>query len=264
MKVSTIVVNYKTPTDLHSFCASYDGGPDDELFVVNVDPTDDDLRVGKEWCEKLGGIPIHFTENVGYARAVNRAAMCSTGDILAIFNADVELRPGALARCAEALADRSDWGALGPLQVDRRGRCVHPGIFGTMAKPEWRPGGWFAPVQERWREVRDDAVTVVGSAHFFKADAWDELTSCPIYLNFCDKHDLIAEGAYLPTQHYYEETAANYHLHAHGWKVVYYGLVEIVHGWHQSSKVGGEADAQFPISQKLFREFCQAHEIPHD
>lgn len=261
--ISSIVVNYRTPADLIAFCESYDGSESDELFIVNVSPTRVDTEVAQKWADKLNGWVIQFEDNVGYARAVNRAASLSEGDVLAVFNADVQLRPGALHRCANALRDHDDWGVLGPLQVDHLGRCTHPGIFGTQEKPEWRPGGWKAPVQPPWREIREDAVTVMGSAYFVKKHVWIELTACPLYL----RADPDTEGAFLQTPLYYEETWCSYHCSAHGYKVVFYGLEEIIHEWH-GSIVANKADAwasrQFHDSQILFRRACDIHSIPHD
>lgn len=268
VQISSVVINYKTPQDLFAFCASYDGGKDDELFVVNVDPDPDDAHVAAEWVAKLGAHYIEFQENVGYAKGVNRAMQMARGDVFAIFNADVILRPGALHECAGALLSQPSWGVLGPLQVDEQGRCTHPGIFGTPERPEWRPGGWLNRVKPEWREVRDDAVTVMGSAYFVKREVWRELTGCPIYQEFCREEKLIAEGAFLPVFLTYEETWCSYHASVgHGYKVVYYGLCEIVHKWHGSvkkNKKDGAFSQAFVESQKVFRKACEKHGIPHD
>jgi GT2 family glycosyltransferase len=261
--ISSCVINYKTPQDLHHFCLSYDGTKQDELFIVNVDPDYEDVEVAHEWCGTLGAHYVEFQENVGYAKAVNRAMSIAHGDVFAIFNADVKLRPGALHQCAEALLSEPSWGVLGPLQVDDSGRCTHPGIFGTHAKPEWRTGGWMNPVKPEWREVRDDAVTVMGSAYFVKKDVWRELSICPIYLSV----DPQSEGAFLQTHLTYEETWCSYHAAAHGFKVVFLGTTEVVHNWHGSvkkNKKEGEFSRSFVDAQPLFREACKAHHLDCD
>ena len=264
---SAIVVNYRTPSDLQRFCESYDGTRHDELFIANVDPLPADRAVAHEWAKRLGAHHIAFDENVGYARAVNRAASRAKGAVFAIFNADVELRPGALKACAEKLLSNDAWAVLGPLQVDRRGRCTHPGIFGTHKKPKWRPEAWKKPVQPSWREVRDDAVTVMGSAYFVKASVWAELLACPIYQQFCRERNLDCEGAFLPTFLCYEETWVSYHAAAHGYKCVYDGEVEIVHDWHGAVKAHDrkeEFNRAFDESRVLFRAICEQHGLEHD
>lgn len=263
--ISSIVVNYQTPGDLDRFCESYDGYTTDELIIVNVSPAETDNQVALDWAMKIGASTISFTENIGYARAVNIAAAGANGDVLAIFNADVVLNEGALHTCVDHLLSRPDWAILGPLQVNSSGDCTHPGIFGTQEQPTWREGGWKHPVRDEWRELRDDAVTVMGSAYFIRKDVWDELTACQVYQDYvASEMQHPAQGAFLPTPHYFEETACSYHAAAHGYRVVFDGTVEIIHEWHQASRVGGKADSMFPVSQQFFRGFCKAHGIPCD
>lgn len=266
--ISSILVNYRTPYDVQSFCEHYDGTNEDELFICNVEARPDDTEIAHIWQKKLPNVNvITFEANVGYAKAVNRAAMLSKGSTLAIFNADTELRPGVLQGCAERLWERDDWGVLGPLQVNRNGRCTHPGIFGTQASPEWRSRGWMNPVNPAWRFVDDTAVTVMGSCYFIKKSVWDELLLCPIYQRFCMDNNLICEGAFGPFPFYYEETLCSYHAAAHGYKIVFDGTHEMIHDHHGAVKAHDKEDwasRNFSASQKLFREFCDSHGIERD
>jgi len=57
----------------------------------------------------------------------------------------------------------------------------------------------------------------------------------------------------------------SYHARAHGYGVFYDGRAgSIGHSWHASSEVGGTADANFQISQGIFRKACANHGIPCD
>ena len=265
--ISSIVVNYRTPADLRRFCASYDGAPGDELFIVNIDPRPEDRDLANGLAGDMGAHHLVLDGNVGYARGVNRGARYARGEVLAIFNADVELRPGALKACADRLMSDERWAVLGPLQVDRHGRCNHPGIFGTPRKPQWREGAWKKPVQPAWREVRDDAVTVMGSAYFIKASVWRELTTCPVYVDFCREREFVCEGAFLPTFLCFEETWASYHALSHGYRCVYDGTVEIVHDWHGAVKAHDKKaafDRAMDESRQVFRAICERHGIEHD
>lgn len=254
-----VIVNYRTPTDLAAFFSSLvDAAPavDYELHVVNVSPGDADGRVVLDWQRKLDLRYFEFPSNVGYARAINGGMVRGSREVCVALNADVLIHPGVLESCHQALMSHDEWGVLGPRQVDKRGRFTHAGIFGTDVAPRHR--GWHNPDRGEYQDVKK-AVTVSGAAYFMKRLVWEELTVCPIYQGFCLERDLVAEGAFLPTRHYYEETFASYHARKHGWDVMYFGESTLTHEWHQASRVGGEADRQMMMSQVLFRDACAAH-----
>lgn len=251
--IDIIVVNYRTPDDLMAFVDSYRETRTDEceLTVVDVDPL---VSVG---YKNIPGTLITMKENKGYAFAVNYAAASAGGDVLGIFNADIKLKPGTIKDCVTALRSRSDWGVLGPLQHDSKGLVTHGGILGTNEHPHQR--GWHQRYSNEYRDIREDAVVIMGSAYFIKKKVWDELTSCPIYQECFPG----AFGAFLPTFLYYEETGCSYHAAAHGYKNVYYGVAECIHEWHGSIHKHGDK-AAFKDSQKVFRDFCDKHSILHD
>lgn len=264
--IDVIVVNYRTPVDFQLFIESYLAWgrslsldePDTHLWMVNVDPDEVSNEMGFEYLKGMGNSSyVYSTENIGFARAVNQTASLGKKDTIAIFNADTVLGPQVLQSCYQALNANDDWGVLGPGQVsDHTGdKTTHAGIFGTLDKPQHR--GWQRPWCAEYEDVRE-AVTVSGSAYFIKRSVWDELTSCPLYKPFG------GEGAFLPTQHYYEETFCSYHAQAHGHKVMYYGKAQMVHRWHAASPVGGPVDREMKASRDLFREACDAHGIQHD
>lgn len=265
-----VVVNYHTPHDLVTFCQSVLAAPpqtDWHLTAVNVEVQRRDQEASERMEQRFvehgllkhwGG--LNLLDNVGYARACNTAAARADPwdhDVLAFFNADITLPPDAVDRCVDALLGHDDWAVLGPRQIDSKGRLTHAGIFGTLDRPQHR--AWRQPDGPQYTDVVQ-AVTVSGSAYFIKRSIWDFLAACPTYQQVAPE----ARGAFLPTSHYFEETWCSYHAQAHGWKVIYYGPVVIHHEWHQASPVGGWAERQFPISQRYFREACDAHGIAHD
>lgn len=257
--LSAVVVNYRTPDDLSAFLQSFAEHPPVgtwELTVVNVAPKPTDRQIAAEWAERLPLRIVDHDTNVGYALACNYAASDAKGDAFAFFNADVRLTAGALETCSRALLAHDDWGVLGPRQIDDHGRFTHAGIFGTNSAPIHR--AWHSRDQGAYRDVKE-AVTVSGAAYFIKRNAWEELTNCPTYQKL---HP--GAGAFLPTQHYYEETWVSYHARAHGWKVMYFGEATIVHQWHKASPLGGHADQQMTPSRVLFRQACDAHGIDRD
>jgi len=253
IELDVIVVNYKTYDDLQSFIDSYYNLTDSTVTnLVVVDVEGDPRQV------VAASNVVRFDENIGYARACNFGANVTSAPYLAFFNADTVLKNGVLDLCVQALRDHSDWGVVGPLQVDEQGRVTHAGIFGTHAEPRHR--AWKSKVNPALRDVRE-AITVSGSAYFTKRETWNELKSCDIYCRIAPD----AEGAFLPTPHFYEETWYSYHAHSHGWKVMYLGTAEMIHKWHKASPVGGKAEKEYmPISREMFRRACDEHGIDRD
>jgi GT2 family glycosyltransferase len=250
-----IVVNYQTPVDLKRYLHSLSCFPPQvpwTLTIVNVCPTDEDRLAACESNVKIGFAHelnyFEFSENVGYARAVNRAATLGDLDTIAIFNADTKFINNVATECHNVLQSNPKWAIVGPRQIDSQGRITHGGFI-----PYER--GFHGLDSADYHDVRPEATTVSGSAFFIKRRVWEELTSCPAYLPFG------AEGAFLPTQHYYEETWCSYHARAHGYNVVYYGPSVMIHEWHKASPRGGHADQQLAKSKALFMEACEAHGI---
>lgn len=267
--VDVVVVNYRTPDDLRGFVKSFVDVQFEvpaTLFVVNVDPKKEDAEAADDCLEDVI-VPIGYAlcpTNIGYARACNSAAQAietyhRPRRTIAFFNADTRLVPGVLDHCHWTLHQEDDYGIIGPKQVNEEGLITHAGIFGSNRHPELR--GWKHDDMGQYDEIRDDAVSVAGSAYFIKRDCWDELLACEKYREVAPD----AIGAFLPTQHYYEETWCSYHAREHGWKVVYDGDVTMIHRWHQASPVGGVAEKKYmPQSRTMFRDACDRHGIERD
>lgn len=282
--LDAVVVNYRTPADLEGFLASWEANAPEwcNLTIVNVEPTEQDIDIARSYASMraepvndsvvINNTPLRLVTkaaitycrywqhdtNVGYSYSCNAAVVGSEADVFAFFNADTRILPGTIEPLYFNLMNNERWGVIGPRQVDDKGNITHAGILGTNAKPELR--GWMRRDSPAFADIREDAVSVMGSAYFVKRQCWEELTNCPIYrAKYPD-----AMGAFLPTPHYYEETWCSYHATAHDWKVVYYGLSKMIHRWHKASPVGGHADGHFAGSQKQFRAMCDAHDIERD
>jgi GT2 family glycosyltransferase len=259
--LDVVVVNYRTPNDLNAFLTSYAAYPcfwPASLTVANDQPGPADTAVVARWAEQMPLRQLLFGENVGYARACNRAATMGQGDVVAMFNADVVLTPDSLTHCYEGILANPSWGVLGPRQVDERNRLVGCGVFGSPREPRQR--AWHELDVGQCSDIRTDALTVSGSAYFVRREVWRLLTDCGVYRAIAPD----AEGAFLPTQHYYEETWASYHARAHGYSAVFFGPVVMTHLWHRASPHGGPADQQMGVARQEFRDACDAHAIPHE
>jgi GT2 family glycosyltransferase len=255
-----VVCNYRTAADLHDFLNSLvDATPqrDWNLTVVNVAPHDNDFTIGEWATDVLCAQHLSFADNIGYGRACNAGALKGRHELLAFFNADVTLNVSALEDCCRALEQNPEWGVLGPRQVDEQGYLTHAGIFGTDARPAHR--AWKQPDGGHYGDVKE-AVTVSGAAYFTRRGLWNELANCQFFRKVAPD----AEGAFLPTRHYWNETYTSYHARAHGWKVMYYGPVCIVHKWHRASPVGGRVDQNVEDDRQFFRLACELHGMEHD
>lgn len=256
MAVDVVVVNYRTPDLLRDFCASYEQHAFSgcTLTVVDVDPLRD---AALDLPETFHDALLRLDENRGYAYACNRGARDGRNDVILLANSDTLLSDG-FRECHAALTAHSDWGILGPRQVDASNRLTAGGIFGTPEQPA--PRGWLQPDTGQCGDVRDDAVTVAGSLFFIKRSVWDLLTQCALF----QTANPGAIGAFLDTKLYYEETFCAYHARAHGYKCVYYGAVKMTHLYHKSigSQSGGWGEEQFQLSRRLFQEACAVHGIP--
>lgn len=261
------VVSYNTPEYLDGFLQSVQDFPADRQAVyLRVNGlTDLDSDVISRHNHSVDH--VEFGENLGYSLSVNRLASYGQNDIIGIFNADVSVDTDALQACCDALRDNPDWGVLGPRSLDSSGKITHAGIFGTNTAPKHR--GWKSRDSQTYRDVQE-AVTVSGSAYFIKRTVWEELALCPLYREACggiydDPERSSPFGAFLPTDHYYEETYCSYHARSHGYKVVYYGPEYVIHEWHKSSKVGDPlTDGKMKKSQGEFRAACDLHGIERD
>jgi GT2 family glycosyltransferase len=253
--IDVVAVNYKTEVELEEFIASYrrTAPKDSTLTVVDVESFGNNRISRNTVIDEY----LFFSENLGYGRACNLGALGGSNEAILLANADTVLtmtpdgRSG-LQVCAEALLNGpSDWAVLGPRQVDQQHYITHAGIFGPDQSPVQR--GWHEPDHGQYTDIRDDAWSVMGALYFIKRSVWEELTVCPLAPQ--------AFGAFLETRLYFEETFCSLHARAHGWKVVYYGAVTMIHHWHRSIKKTPGAANLFSSSREIYRKACADHKI---
>jgi Glycosyltransferase like family 2 len=253
--VDVVVVSYRTPDDLAAFLESFRAVQWEvpvTLHVVEVAPNGQDDRLLRSVMKGIE-VPCTF-------RAIedNVAATIADRTTLAFFNADTRLGRGVLDGCHTFLCSEPDVGVVGPRQVDDDGLLTHAGIFGTNRRPSFahrwktRDVGQFSEAEE--------CVTVSGSAYFVKRNCWDQMMACRHYREVAPD----ADGAFLPTQHYYEECYLSFHARHHGWKVFYLGQYGMVHRWHKASPIGEIERSIMPKSLEYFRRACDAHGIEHE
>jgi glycosyltransferase involved in cell wall biosynthesis len=228
---------------------------------------DEDSKDVIEAFSKDGWVDsVFFNENIGYSAACNQLASAGDSPYLALLNSDIWMTTQQCMKVIEPMVEDNSIAAIGPKQINERSEIVHAGIIGTNERPKHR--GWKVsdPKDELFKDVID-CVTISGSAYYVRRSIWDELGQCSKYkevVNEIAGEEYPFYGPFLPTPHYYEETFFSYHSTAHAYRVVYNGEVTIGHSWHASSPVGGHADQQFKVSQRIFRKACDFHGILRD
>lgn len=262
--VDVVVVNYKTYDDLIKFIRSYEyqlsDDIDSELIIIDVEVDGDQYDHAKEILAQFKHLKFQYwpiDTNCGYSGACNFASTTTDGEVIAFFNADTQLHEDTLKVCYEELMSHDDWAVVGPMQVNSQGKITHAGIFGTNEKPLLR--AWQSRKLDEVRDVRE-AISVSGSAYFVKRKAWDDARHDPRWVAMYPNVD----GALLPTPHYYEETWFSYFIRELGWKVIYMGTVDMIHEWHQASRVGEIERLHMETSRSMFRNACDFVGIPRD
>lgn len=247
-----VVVNYKSSADLDRFLTSVDDCAPNrphQVWIAQVEPGEADTLVGVKWRHTMDKQwrEATFEENIGYNRACNAMGLAGSHELIAFFNADVVLKPGALDIVCDELMARDDWGIAGPRQMNERGQLVAGGIFGTDVKPQHR--GWKAT--QGYQDTRDDCTVVCGSALFIKRSVWDELAECEIHRKVFPE----AEGPWLPLHHFYGDTGLSYHARGHGYLLGFVGSTTITHKLHGAARSSPWSKAD----KADFRAFCAAH-----
>lgn len=196
---------------------------------------------------------VFNTKNVGYARAVNQGMKMGSAPYAAILNCDTEFLPEGVSKLVAHFMSHESVGVIGPRTFDSAGRITHAGIITTAARPRNHHRGWLSPDPDSYQDTLS-VNTVSGATYFVRRSMWDELSACADYLRAAPT----AEGAFLPTPHYFEETFCSYHARHHGWEVIYLGAAAMIHQWHRSSPVGSMA---MEGAQRQFHDACAQHGI---
>lgn len=132
MILSAIVVSHRSADEAGTAAASLRqafaaDGIEGEIVLVDCGSGPEERPA----LEAAGADRLVAIDNRGYAGGVNAGISASTGRLLLLCNADVELVPGSLAPLVEA-ASRPDAGAAAPVQhADREGRILLPTGFGA-------------------------------------------------------------------------------------------------------------------------------------
>lgn len=259
-EIDLVAVAYNAPEETAGFLESlvFVDAPFSLTIVENASPIP--LPVLEEQAEWVRALPNcvsyevkHQPLNLGYARACNYGAAFGVAQYLALLNCDVRFRPTTVSRIMEHFRANKTVGIIGPKTVTSDGKLSHAGIvYGPAGNDMHR--AWMQPDGPGQYADVLDVRTVAGATYFVRREAWEQLSACSRYLEIAPD----AQGAFLPTKHYYEETWCSYHASAHGWGIHYLGTCRMVHEWHKSSPVGTQPIAE---AESYFRAAAAHHGI---
>lgn len=256
MGVSLLVVNYNTRELIQRLvhCLNEDWEPGVwSLHIMDNGSTDG----SREVLERMFSIPelhidsLEFGENVGYAKSINKLSHADDQEFLCAVNADTWFSTQHVKSVIESFQTKPNAAVIGVKQMDEQARIRHGGIFWDGVKnPVHR--GWSErdPFDAKYKDCLK-CWTVSGSIYYMRRSVWDQLASDPLYKKFVPD----AEGAFLPTPLYFEETFFSVHAQKHGYEVWYDGTVPTAgHTWNAST---GESHNERSV--ELFREARQMY-----
>jgi glycosyltransferase involved in cell wall biosynthesis len=262
--IDLLVVNYNTKDLLKRLLDTLhsDYGHDVwKIYVADNDSTDG----SKEWLTDNSSNyqieEIHFNSNIGYSAAINKLAKASSSDILCAVNADTWFTTNHVRQVQASFDTTPEMAICGVKQLDESDRIRHGGIFWDgRTNPQHRGWGHRDP-DDLMLKDKVKCWTVSGSIYYIRRSVWNELLSCSVFSDLFPE----AEGAFLPTPHFFEETYCSVHAQHHGYEVWYDGEVETAgHSWHASSEVGDASRRYFDISKSIYVHACNVEGINHE
>ncbi|MGO8870122.1 MAG: glycosyltransferase family 2 protein [Acidimicrobiales bacterium] len=111
--VAVVIVNYESGEALIRCVERLDSEPAVEVVVVDNGSHDRSVEAVRA---RFSDVEVLVPgRNLGYGAAANRGVAATTTPLVLVCNPDLEVRPGAVARLAEALAAHPGWALAGPL-----------------------------------------------------------------------------------------------------------------------------------------------------
>lgn len=266
MSVDLVIVNYNTQTLLKRLLDTLCSSNTDcfKLYIADNGSSDGSGDFLTDYRDLYKPEAIVLNDNIGYSRAVNHLASLGSGPYIGVLNADVWLDGKAVQAIKHSFEAHPEQAIMGPKQMDENHIIRFGGIF-------WGKGP-HKLVHRGWNELdysdvlyhdRVECATVSGSAYFVRRSVWDEMAHCPDFKRSCPE----AEGAFLVTKHYFEETYLSMHAAHHGHKIFYDGTVPTIgHTWNASTpgENRGKLTNYMVESREIYKKACAEHGIRNE
>lgn len=263
LRVDLCVVNYNTKDKLIRLLdhlhSDYEWNVWN-LYIADNESTDGSVEWLKQNYKDYKISYVLYNKNIGYARAINHLATLGRSKYLAAVNADTWFTTNHVNQMINSFESNPNQAICGPKQVDESNVIRHGGIFWDGETNPVHRGWQQHDPQDSLYKDRKQCWTVSGSMYYVRRSVWNELT------NYVDYRALYpnAEGAFLPSKHYFEETFCSQLAQHLGYEVWYDGTVETIgHTWHASNKVGSN-NAAFAESRMQYIDACNYIGIKHE
>jgi GT2 family glycosyltransferase len=266
MKVDLLVVNYNTLPLLHRFLETINRDYQPDVWTLSI--ADNGSTDGSvKWLEankhNYNIDYVIFNENIGYARAINHLASITSSDILCAVNADTWFTTKHVLDMIQCFKENPNIAIAGPKQIDEKGRIRHAGISWTGRKgdkPQHRGWAQYDPKDEHYHQLVR-CWTVSGSIYYVRRSVWDAMYKHPEFQKLYPD----ANGAFLLTPHFFEETFCSQWAQKLGYEVWYNGMAETTgHTWHASSNPGEASKKFFNVSKSIYVQACEALGVIHE
>jgi len=229
--LSVCIVNWNTRQDLEEALRSVSASdPELDLEVIVVDNASRDGSAAMVRQSFPRVTLIESPENLGFARAYNRAASAASGRYLLILNPDTVVQPGALGRLVAFMDSHPDAAAAGPCLLNsdgslqfscRRFPRAMVGVLRNTILGRLAPRNRFTRdyLMQDWDHRSTRHVDwVSGAAICIRREAWEQVGG-------------FDEGYYM----YSEDMDWCLRAEQAGWKVYYLPDAVIVHRIGRSS-----------------------------
>lgn len=188
-QISIIIISYNSKEYVIDCIKSiiytcYDFIP--EIIIVDNNSTDDTVKTVSELFPDV--VVVQNTENLGYAKAINKGASKATGDILILSNADVIYRDNSIQELVKYITNNKNVAICGPQQIFPNGNFQRSfGYFPSIKRALFDVTGISKLVQKRKKkefqskaslpyvvEYLDGAILCVNKNIFNSLNGFDE------------------------------------------------------------------------------------------
>lgn len=224
MKVSIICIYYNTPREIVDCVKSIPDatkGLSYEIIIYNNNsPTP-----LPESVKKIGNVKVIESEkNLGYGKAINRAAKIAKGEFLLILNPDTICTQNSIKKMVDRTEKGKKIGVLGPQQIDKKGEVLNS-TAGILRLPD--AFFVFSPLNKLWptnlyskryfgigidKNKEQETETVGGACMLFPKKVFDKVRG------FDERFFM-----------YFEETDICLRIKKAGYKILYYPESKIIH-----------------------------------
>jgi len=229
-KISIVIVYFSGLDDLHkcvnSICTNMHGFPY-YIYIINNNPKQ---KIDNYFSNFERTKVITNNKNLGYSKATNIGANCSSGDYILVLNPDIIILNNAIQKMKKFLDGNKEVGVVFPKLLNKDGNLQY--------SCRTFPSFWTVLLRRSFLGKIPVLMKIVNK-HLMKDFKHDEikevdwaLGACFLVRKKCLENKIIFDERYFL---YFEDVDFCLHLWKRGWKVVYYPDAEVIHNYKRES-----------------------------